>query len=256
MNLMDLFFYVICPLTGVVFWFTAPWLLPLIWKRVIPAASRTLFWAARRKLIPILIVHDSGRGILGLINEKRGEGIVVTNRGNYRLLPRFVPIGEEVETQAEKTEEPNPEKSEKRGLLDYTTDWIMKRCFLVGLGTPFYVGYSGSLCLLNPECLAWYEANEIFVSTPDKPYPANKKEKSLPQPLMLLEPRKIKGIINRSFDTTQISAIVEDARMEGMLGRGFGRYASIIGIIMIIAVIFIVALVFAPQLMQHMGGTP
>lgn len=232
---MDVFlfiWYTIFPLLGFVGLITLPWLIPLIWFRIIPKAARTLFWAARRKMVPAYIVHDSGRGAMTLIQERRGEGVVITDHGKYRLLPRYV----------EATEKDNPKNQ-----LDYSAEWITKRSIMASLGLPFYIGYSGSLCLLNPEALAWYEAGKIFVPTANNPVP-NEKQKDLPKPLMLLDLKSIKSIINRAFDTTQISAVLQDMYLLGLLGRGFNKTLISIGAIILVVVAVLAILFFLPQM--------
>lgn len=253
------------------FWVFAPvgfiflisnWLLPLLWHKRVPPAARVLVECFHRKEVPALIVHDSGRSALVRIFERRGEGVVMTDRGKYRLLPRYTEAEEEVmdrlaeemgaaqsrnpktsqktdKQKSQSTEEQPKEPKKKR--LDFNTDWITRRSILTGLGLPFYVGYSGTLCLLNPECLAAHQAGEMFVPTSEQPYPTE-QQKSLPKPLMLLDPRRIAAIINRSFDTTQIDAIIVDAEERGRLGRGLGQFLIPIGIIMLIVVVILIVI--------------
>jgi len=258
MDMFMWFFYVVCPLVGLVFMLTAPWLIPLIWLRLIPKPARTLTWASRKKQPPAIIVHDSGRAAVTLIKERRGEGVVVTDRGKYKLLPRYIGLGTETETEQEgkkKGKNPNGEDKKVTRVLKNFRDWVTKRAILTGLNMPIYFGYSGSLCLLNPEALALYEAGEMKVQTPEGVFDfnpekkRNKKIEDAVQPLMLLDPRAIKAIINRTFDTTQISSIVEDAIELGRLGRPFNKtLLGILAVGLVVGVAILAFVMLGPQM--------
>jgi len=258
-SIWDWLNYVIMPLVGYITVFTVPWLIPLLWKKLLPSAARTMFWAARRKQPPALICHDSGRSQFTLVKERRGSGVVFTDTGKYKILPRYRLKTSTVQKKKEdgKTTKPVPELSgdkkeilkqvqgrlselKDRYILDYT-DWIVKRSMLIGLDLPLFVGYSGKLCLLNPEALALYEAGELYIKTEDEtmfnPHELDGKEmEDAFQPLMLIDPRKIKEIINDGFDQAQIAAIVVDSELIGLQGRGMGRYLPyfmIIGVVIV-----------------------
>jgi hypothetical protein len=248
----DYAWFMIFPIVGFIFMLTS-WLVPFIWIKRVPAAARILEEAGRTKAVPAYIVHDSGRGAFVLLEERRGEGLVFARRAGqqrkYRTLPRAVDLSEADFKDAAKTSsDKNPGKLDKRKkqqILDYSSDWINKRSICVGLGLPIYFGYSGTLCLLNPECMAWYEAGQIFVPTDAKPQPVTEEEKKLPWPLMFLSALDMKKIINRRFDTSQIDALEIDARLEGALGRGMPRWLIYV-VIGILIVVVIAAVIFMP----------
>ena len=176
----------------------------------------------------------------------------MTEAGKYKLLPRYVArkhAGADLADQASG-------KADGEYVRDYS-DWIVKRCNLIGLGLPFFVGYSGKLCLLNPEALALYEAGEIMVETEDGTlFNPNKVRGKMRedafQPLLLLDPRKTKEIINEGFDEAQMAAIVVDSELIGALGRGFGKYLPIVAIVVVIAFVLL-GLMFLPQILQGFG---
>lgn len=254
----DFAWYFIFPIVGFIFLVTS-WLIPFIYIKRVPKAARTLIEAAAKKLVPALIVHDSGRAAIHLLLERRGEGVVMTDQGEYRLLPRYAemdvtdlpeettqqgkkkgnPTGEEVEQQKKKT-------LREKLKLDWNIEWITKRSILVGLGLPFYVAYSGKLCLLNPECLAWYEAGEIFVPTEDNPVPTG-DDKKKPMPLMFLSVQKMKAIINKRYDMSQLNAILVDAENLGRLGRGLTTGMKV-GIVLALVAVAILIIFLAPSL--------
>jgi hypothetical protein len=138
-------------------------------------------------------------------------------------------------------------------VLDYDS-WISKRTFLVGLDLPFYVGYTGKLCLLNPEALALYEAGEMYIQTEDQIlFNPNKVEgKSIEnafQPLLLMDPRKIQQIINEGFDQSQIAGVVADSEELARIGQGMSQKTKIILAILVIALVAGAALFILPQIM-------
>lgn len=264
MDLFEFLFFTVCPVIGLVTALTLPWLPFFLWKKLIPKAARTLFWAKRRNKPPIYIVHDSGRSELTLITERRGSGVVTTETGKYKLLPRYVAriVGKKKNNGEEGEDKKNGDKSaSKNETVEYVrdySDYMNKRSTMIGLGLPFFVGYSGKLCLLNPEALALYEAGEMMVRTEDKTMfnPRKIKGKEIGdalQPLLLLEPRKIKNIISSGFDETQIAAIVADSELIGYYGRPWlKKYLPIIGILIIVGA-GIAALVFLPQILGVVG---
>jgi len=211
---------------------------------------------------PIQVVHDSGRRQLKMIREKKG-GLIITNEGRYKLLPMFTAKRDSSQLEFDNPVEANPTETKKveslRQIyedyyLDYST-WNSKRSQLVGLNMPFFVGYSGKACLLNPEALALYEAAEMSVNIEGKmsfnPNELKGEElkgkpsaRNAVQPLMPLDPRVIKEIINEGFDETQIAAIQTDSEMLGQLGRGYGKLIPIAVILIIVVVVAVVAMNF------------
>ena len=303
-------FYII----GMVFCFTGLPIIILFWKRWIPKSARTLFWASRRKTPPLLLVHDSGRGELTTIHERKGEGIVMTAQGKYKILPRWLPKIPLKQMIAEASEglEPSPALAEgqedaqpmqhdpdapqpsttslgqsgsimpstqttrQQGyrevdlpsifnikalrdnfILDYS-DWIVKRTNLVGLDLPFFIGYTGKLCLLNPEALALYEAGQMAIRTEDtilfnpKNLP-DKDQKDAFQPLLLMDARKIQQIIYEGFDQSQIAAVVADSEELARIGEGMSPKIKILLAIVVIAVVAAAALFILPSIMG--GGS-
>jgi len=277
------FFYLTLPLfyvIGMIVSFTGIPLFILFWKRWLPKPARTFFWAARRRTPPILLVHDSGRGEFTTIIERRGEGIVKTQEGKYKILPRVMhrlPLGEKkppaatpeavspegaIQEQEQATNLASKIRSvlridilKEKFILDYS-DWILKRCMLVGMNMPFFVGYTGKLCLLNPEALALYEMGEMMVKTEDQTLfnPNNAEGKDINdalQPLLLIDGRKIQQIIFNGFDQSQIAAIVADTEELMRVGKGMsGKMIGIIVLLIIIGVIG-VGMFLLPQILPQ-----
>lgn len=266
------FFFLTLPIfyiVGMIVSFTGIPIFILFWKRWLPKPARTFFWAARRRTPPILLVHDSGRGEFTTIIERRGEGIVKTQQGKYKILPRIMqrlpleekmptaPIPETVESEEVVQEEEKANSLAKKVrsimsidilkktfILDYS-DWVLKRCMLVGLNMPFFIGYTGKLCLLSPEALALYEMGDMMVKTEDETLfnPKNVEGKDIKdavQPLLLLDGRKIQQIIYDGFDQSQIAAVVADT--EELMRVGKGLSGKMIGAIAILIIILVVGL--------------
>jgi hypothetical protein len=292
---------------GMVVCFTGIPIFIWFWKRKLPKAARTIFWASLRGLPLILLCHDSGRGELTTITERKGEGIVITAQGKYKILPRWMPKlpwgemqkradeaakqkaaaaaiqaeKEAGETTAESQDTASPSvphpasleqvAAEHSGIdlskilrqdfmLDYS-DWIVKRTFLVGLNLPFFVGYTGKLCLLNPEALALYEAGEMMIKgiegtlfNPNQEKKPDGSEKSVDdalQPLMLLDGRKIQQIIYNGFDQSQVAGVVADSEEIARIGQGMSPKTKIILMIILIAIVAGAALFFLPQIIGY-----
>ena len=260
-------FYVL----GMVVAFMGVPILVLFWKKMMPKCARTLFWAARRNTPPLLLVHDSGRGEITTIHERKGEGVVMTQEGKYKILPRIVPktrsqvnkvLAEQGEEQIE-TSEDAAEGEESKSIvtmeflnenfvLDYS-DWIVKRCSLVGLRMPFFIGYTGKLCLLNPEALALYEMGDMVVDVGDKVLfnPHNIADKKLDdalKPMKLLDGRKINEIIYHGFDQSQIAGVIADTEELVRLGKGISKTTIAIMTLIVIACVAAAALFFLPQI--------
>lgn len=294
---------------GMVAIFGLPIVLILFWKKWMPLPARTLFWASRRSTPPLLLVHDSGRGEITTIHERKGEGTVMTAQGKFKILPRYsikipframlerkqqmqaaaslpqgvsqgqiVSNGLPITPQPQDTEDPAGEGQgteqplaqieqpeidlttavsvkmlNEHFILDYS-DWVVKRTNLIGMNLPFFTGYTGKLCLLNPEALALYEAGEMFIrtSTTDVMFNpqkiAGKKMEDAFQPLLLLDPRKIQQIIYDGFDQSQLAAVVADSEEIARLGQGLSPKTKMILGIVVIAALAVAALYFLPQL--------
>jgi len=284
--------YQVMPVVGIVLTLTVPLVFFIFWKKVLPKAARTLFWCKRRNMPPLLIVHDSGRAELTMISEREG-GAVMTRSGKFKLLPRFLsrrilklstetnpkaaPLvavengsdqsqvqgqngkGEVINTSpinvdlSELDKLPDAKKElYNRFFPDYSA-FISKRCQLMGLNLPLFLGYSGTACLVNPEALILYEAGEMAVQMNGVMNfnPNNIEGKTMagvPQPLMLYDARVIKALIPETYDETQITAIATKSEMIGLLGRGFGRFIPMISIIIIIVLAIVGIVVVAPML--------
>ena len=287
LDLLTEFFYLtfqIFYIVGMIFSFTGLPIFILFWKKWLPKPARTFFWAARRRTPPILLVHDSGRGEFTTIIERRGEGIVKTKEAKYKILPRVMqrlPMGEKMPTastpEGVKSEEAIMQEEEQSKsladkvrsvmsidilkenfILDYS-DWILKRCMLIGMNMPFFVGYTGKLCLLNPEALALYEMGEMMVKTEDKTLfnpkdIAGKNINDVVQPLLLLDGRKIQQIIYNGFDQSQIAAVVADTEELARVGKGIS--GKVIGIIIILVVIMLlgIGMFLLPQILPQVAG--
>lgn len=283
-------FYVV----GMVFTFTGIPIIVLFWKRWLPLPARTLFWASRRRNPPLILCHDSGRGEITTIKERKGEGIVITAQGKYKILPRWMPKSQMLSQEKGETKQTETEKAAETGegseeakpdqhpetelneilelkvlhnnfLLDYS-DWIVKRTMLVGMNMPLWFGYTGKLCLLNPEALALYEAGEMMIKTEDgtlfNPHKFKGKDgkdkniKDALQPLLLLDPRKINQIIYNGFDQSQIAGVVADSEELVRLGMGISpKMKALIGIIVIV-MLALLALFFLPQMLGGGGQQP
>lgn len=274
------FMYQVMPVVGIVMVLVVPIVAVVFWKKFLPKSARTLFWCKKRNMPPLLIVHDSGRAEITMISERRG-GMVMTRSGKYKLLPRFPtrrdfsktvvatpPVsvkaenlgvdGAEPQVRLPMTDNNGEELSAELQALynryfpDYS-GFISKRCQLRGLNLPFFLGYSGSACLVNPEALILYEAGQMAVQMNGimnfNPNNVEGKElKNAYQPLMIYDARIIKTIISDSYDETQLAAITTDAELIGLIGRGIGRYLPVIYIIVIIVLAIVGITVIAPMI--------
>lgn len=195
---VDVFFYVIAPFIGLAF-IMVSWVPAYYWFKKLPPVFHTLYRSHKERRIPLLVVHDSGRGKIVLIEEALGEGVVKTEDGDYRIVPQY-------------PNAPSPIR-----------DAIARRTILEGLDLPFFVGYSGRLCLLNPETLALWETGENAQGQAKTDNPSSEK------PLLLLDPRKIKDIIGTQFSVSQIGEIINDSEGIGMIRslKTFGKLMKI-----------------------------
>lgn len=259
-------FYEIEIVVGIVVTLAGVPLLVFFWKRMLPLPARTIFWGKRRNLPLAFICHDSGRGVLHTITERRGEGVVVTDHGKYKILPRYledkevVEVTEEIQqgTSSDGQETPQATKVTRRvlGRLKDYSSWIVKRTTLYGYEAPFFLGYSGKICLMNPEALALYELGDMMIKTEDKtlfnPHGIDgKRVEDALQPLLLIDPKVIKQAIPEGYDDSQIAAITRDSEEIGQFGRGFGKFTLPI-VIIVIAIVGVLAAIFI--LPQIMGG--
>lgn len=243
------------------------------YKRKIPKAVKTLFWSAWKREPPLLLCHDSGRGEFTTIRERKGEGIVVTAQNKYKILPRWLPkpsFTKLLKTQAaDQPQQDNPVEAPETDsptsltflkdnfVLDYS-DFVVKRTNLIGLDLPLFVGYTGKLCLLNPEALALYEAGNMMIKTEDtvlfNPHNiANKKIEDALQPLLLMDPRKIKQIISEGFDQSQIAGVVADTEEIARLGQALSPKMKLLIAIIMLALLAGLAVIFLPKLIS---GSP
>jgi len=254
------------------------WLIPFLWFKKVPEPARVLVECAQKGRVPAFIAHDSGRGRMISFIEKLGEGVVETSDGRYRILPRFVKIrnvlsnlaklsnqaetNEETLEAGELTENDNSvissspdnavaklkERLKKHGYeLDYFSDLMQRRSIMVGLNLPFYIAYSGKICLMNPMCQAWFQAGEVFIPTADNPEQPDGENK--PMPLMLLDPLEMKTIINQRFDTSQVNAIAIDSEELGRAGRGMPSWVFPVALVAVLAALAIGAFMFLPSML-------
>lgn len=303
---LEEFFYLtmgIFYIVGMVFCFVGVPFIIYFWKRKIPKAARTLIHSAWKREPPLLLCHDSGRGELTTIRERKGEGIVMTAQNKYKILPRWrakAPLSQMLGlkqqpempapvTEGEDQVDPQKESLQQNGksqvegieritrrneidlqtvfnvkllhdnfILDYS-DWIVKRTFLVGLDLPFFVGYTGKLCLLNPEALALYEAGDMMIKTEDQVLfnPKKIEGKTMAdafQPLLLLDSRKIQQIIYEGFDQSQIAGVVADSEELARIGQGLSSKMKLILGIIVIVCIAAAAIFLLPQIMGGSQG--
>ncbi len=240
------------------------------WKKKVPRPARTLFWCAIRGYAPLLLVHDSGRADIIGIKERKAEGIVETTAGTFKILPRFAPVLSDEELQ--QIEDPEMRKrmqmiknmasqKVKIGNMEFWLDyehWMAKRTWLLGMPTPLFVGYTGKLCLLNPEALALYEAAELKIETADGTMfnPKHKKdanEEEAMQPLILLDPRKIGKFITSHFDQSQIAGVIQAAEERAKLGMRINlKRIAVFLIIFLIVIAVIFAAMYLPKMMGGM----
>jgi len=246
--------------------------LPIIfiwfWKKKLPKPARTLFWCAVKGYAPLLLVHDSGRADIVAIKERKAEGIVETTTGTFKILPRYAPLmsEEEIEKIGDPADKERIEilkdvtgKKIQIGKQQFTLDfshWMAKRSWLLGMPTPLFVGYTGSLCILNPEALALFEAGDLKIQTVEgtafNPNNIkNKNEDDAVEPLMLLDPRKIGKFIYSHFDTSQIAGVIQAAEERARLGTGASlkKFLMIFAIVIVVMMV-IVGIMYLPKLLQ------
>lgn len=249
--------------------FTVPFLFIWFWKKKVPKPARTLFWCSVKGWIPLLLFHDSGRAdIIGII-ERASESLVRTTAGMYKILPRFTLAKIHGEEEGKKAEgNPNPKaeteiirnetaKTIRIGKYEFNLDYdyyLNKRSILVGMNLPLYIGYTGSLCILNPEAIALFEAGELAIETPtgELIHKGKGKDDELVQPLIFLDPKKVLTLLNQKFGGSAILGIVKDiyevAMLEKELMRGLRKMGTILGIIIIVLLV-VLAFMFLPRLL-------
>jgi len=271
------------------------------YKRKIPKAAKTIFWSSIRREPPLILCHDSGRGEFTTIHERKGEGIVMTAQGKYKILPRYLPRlplsaimqqnanpsavpssknvatesdspEDEEETTVAPTEALPKAVSDGSGVVDLNqvfsvkvlkeyfifdySSFIQKRTNLVGLDLPLWIGYTGKLCLLNPEALALYEAGDMMIHTEDGTlFNPNKVQgkriEDALQPLLLMDPRKIQQIIYSGFDQSQIAGVVADSEELARIGQGISPKLKMLIIILVIGIVAVLALLFLPSMFKQ-----
>lgn len=166
----EVFYYMILPIVGLAFLAVVSWFIPFWWFKRIPEPARTIDESKREGKPPLYVVHDTGRGKFTNIEERLGEGIVVTREGKWKILPQMAVV---------ETPNPDAEDDEKKKVKYsyYYRDFVSKRSLCIGLDMPIWFGYSGVACLLNPLALALYEAGEMKVQTSKGKFLFNPKKK-------------------------------------------------------------------------------
>lgn len=243
------------------------------WKKKMPRPAKTLFHCARKGYAPLLLVHDSGRAdIVGMI-ERQAEGIVETTAGTFRILPRYAALPKEEELEAIKDHGLKEKMKEKiKALKDAASmvidvagrkfvldveSWMSKRCWLLGMPTPLFVGYTGTLCLLNPEALALYEAGKLKIETGTETLFKGKKgeEDKAVKPLLMLDPRIIGEFISSYFHTSQISGVLSLVEERARIGLGANiRKLGKFLLIFVVVFVIILGVMYLPQFIARFGG--
>jgi hypothetical protein len=159
-----------------------------VWFIAMPKASRTFFWAKIRGWIPMFLSTDTGKNELCLIKgrDQEDKSVLDTNIGKFKLLPRY------------------EELQDGKICKDHYSDLNCKRNILSGVGFT-YIAYTGQLCLFDPEVKSLVSKGKMKIRTAEGFVPENDRADFL-QPLMLLEPRKIKGMVSKYFDATDLDA--------------------------------------------------
>ncbi len=140
-------------------------------------------------------------------------------------------------------------------ILDYS-DYVNKRSTLIGLDLPVFVGYTGKLCLMNPEALALYEAGDMMIKTTDMELfnpnsVPDKDESKAMQPLMLMNPRKIQEIIWKGYDQSQIAGVVADSEelIRTQMSGGMSKTMKYLILFGLLAALAVAAVMFLPNLL-------
>lgn len=187
-----------------------------------------------------------------------------------------MPSGDVVPLDSELDEDSDDKEAELELFMKEYRDLVGKRTILTGLDMPIFFGYSGKACLLNPEALALYEAGQMGIRTPDGKFSYLKPHESedvgsaelwtrdtkrignpssgvrtMLQPLLLLDPRKISDLVGREFGVTQIQAIATDSEQIGRYGRpSLGRFAIPIIFLIILVIVGVLIFVMGPSLTE------
>lgn len=202
-------------------------------------------------------------------------------KNHPRIKEVQMPNGSSVPLDTEIGEEPEEDEQDVELFFKEYRDLTGKRTILTGFDRPIFFGYSGKACLLNPEALTLYEAGQMMIRTEDgsfsylKPHnsedigsaeiwardterttnPTNPKVPNLLQPLLLLEPRKIKDLIGRQFNPTQLQAVATESEQIGRFGRpNYGKFALPIIFFIILAIVGILMLTMGPSLTEQFTG--
>jgi len=236
LTLVDYLWFFVFPFVGVVMLIVTPVLFWLLWFRYLNPTARKLNKYIRKKIPIVAITFDTGRTILCGLIERRGEGVVMTDHGTYKILPRIPE--EDEETKKGSAEE------------DFFKDLVLKRSILEGSNSPFFVGYSGKICMLNPDTLALAEMTEHKPLSEDEvtlesPEPASDPKKA--RPLLLIDPKRIKDFVSGAFSESQMIAIIRDTEEVMRASMGFRRFAIPITVIVVIMLMMMIA-------MQMFGG--
>jgi hypothetical protein len=219
--------YFILPVAGLILLAVTPILLFWLYFRYFHKTARKLNSFIRRKQPIAIITYDTGKSVLVGLQETRGEGIVRTTGGRYKILPRPPKKTEGAEGQ-------NPDELEK-----LYSDLVLKRTFLEDTGVPLFFGYSGKICLLNPDVLALAETASKLEAAKNCEQTDDGREAP---PITLLDPRKIKNLISGSFTESQALAIVRDT--EEIMREELGSTRKyMLPIMTIIILMFVAAIV-------------
>ena len=237
MTMIEYLWFYILPFVGVVMLIVTPVFFFLLWFRYLTPIAKKINRYVRKKMAIAAITFDTGKTVLCGLIERRGEGVVITDYGRYKILPRM----------------PVVKKEEKDSLTELYSDLVLKRSILEGTNSPFFIGYSGKICLLNPDTLALAEMTEhqslkegevVFEGEGAE---ENREGEEKPRSLLLLDPRKIKELVTKSFSESQMLAIIRDTEEIMRASMGLRRFTVPIAVIIVIVLLLMVA-------MQFFGG--
>ena len=217
MDLLIYLWYFIFPALGIILAFTMPIAFLLYHYKYMHKTARKLNKIIRKKKPFFFNVYDTGRAFIEAGLERRGEGIIKTDRGTYKILPR---LPEKKDT--------DKDKNKNDPLTSLYSDVVLKRATLEDTGVPVFFGYSGKICLLNPDSLALAEM------ATHKPAKLEENE----EPLLLLDPRKIKELITKSYSESQMLAVCRDTEEIMREQMGFSRYVfPLVGLMIMLFVV-------------------
>jgi len=224
------FWYFVLPIIGLILLAVTPILLFWLYFRYFHKTARKLNSFIRKKQPIAIITYDTGKSVLVGLQETRGEGIVRTTGGKYKFLPR----------PPEKTE--GVEGQDRGELEKLYSDLVLKRTFLEGTGVPLFFGYSGKICLMNPDVLALAEIASKLEAKKKKQTDDGKSKDKEETLITLLDPRKIKNLISGSYTESQALALVRDT--EELMREELGSARKyMLPIMTIIIVMFVAAII-------------